>query len=171
MAPTEFTARMGANLRRLREHRGWSAEMVADMMGITLDSVYKYESGARKLHGELIMQAAVILDCSILDIYNGLDPRHPNESTKELNTLSPNSSTTMRWLATEWSGDVEALVAYMGTIATFPEEVRRETYMDGLHQRDELLRTGIIARDQLPPGTANMEQSLGGLYAKDEEDY
>lgn len=167
MEPTEFTKKMGANLKRLRENRGWSAEMIAEKVGITLDAVYKYESGQRRMHGELIMTAAIVLDCNILDIYNGLDPRRPNESQKEMNLLSHHAAATMRWLATEWSGDIDALIAYMGTIALFPEEDRREEYMDGLIRRDELIKAGIINKSQLPSGTEYMEQQLGGLYSKE----
>ena len=163
-----FTLTMGQNLKRMRKKRGWSAKFVATQLGLAEDTIYKYESGVRMVPADLVMQAACLLNCSILDVYAGLDPRQPNASTKELNVLSPDSSATMRWLATEWTGDVEALIAYLGTVALLPEDAREDIYMDALKVRDALLQEGKLTHDQLPPGTAYMEHQLGGLHEKNQ---
>lgn len=160
----EFNRAIGANLKRMRKRRGWTAEDVSEKLNISLDTVYKYEAGKRMVPPDRLMQAAVLLNCSLLDIYAGLDPRSKWDSDKELNVLMPESSVTMRYLATEWHGDVDALVAYMGTVAILPEEIRREVYMDVAILRDKLIAAGTIQKSQLPPGTPYMEQQLGGLY-------
>lgn len=161
-----FTITMGQNLKRMRKKRGWSAQYVAAQLGLAEDTIYKYESGVRMVPADLVMKFACLFNCSILDIYAGLDPRQPNAGTKELNVLSPDSSATMRWLATEWAGDAEALIAYLGTVAIMPEDIRKDVYMDALRIRDDLIQTGTIHRDQLPPGTPYMEHQLGGMYSK-----
>ena len=169
MEPTVFTFTMGQNLKRMRKKRGWPAKFVAAQLGLTEDTIYKYESGVRMVPADLVMQAACLLNCSLLDIYAGLDPRQPNTGTKELNVLSPDSSATMRWLATEWDGDAEALVAFMGTVALFPSEVRKDVYLDALEIRDDLLQADLILRDQLPPGTQYMEHMLGAMLDRRRE--
>lgn len=163
MEKTPFTIGMGENLRRMRNARGWTVEYVAEKMEMSVDAVRKYESGQRRLHGELIQRAAQMLDCSILDIFAGLDPRKPNVII-ELNKLSPAASRIMYRLATEWDGDIEALVRYIGMLAAFPVEERREEYMRGTIRRDELIWEGRIKPEDLPEDMETMERSLGGYY-------
>lgn len=164
MNADEFARILGQNLRRMRLRRGWTAKVAAAKMEMSIEDVYKIEYGQRMPSPYKIMKATNVLNCNLLDIFAGLDPRNPDVSKDELRVLSPNSSATMRWLATKWDGDIDALIAYIGMIALFPEDVRREIYLDGISIRDKLIQSGVISRDQLPPGTDHMEQQLGGLY-------
>lgn len=170
MEPTPFSITLGQNLKRLRLRRGWTAKVVAAKMGMTMDDVYKIEAGLRMASADKIMQAADVLNCNLLDIYAGLDPRQPDVSTDELRVLSANSSATMRWLATKWTGDIDALIAYLGTVALFPENVRQLVYMDSIAIRDDLISKGIIQPEQLPPATAHMEEQLGRICANHKEE-
>lgn len=163
MESKEFSQKMGANLKRLRQVRGMSVEHVAEVMGISQDSVLKYERGDRRLSPDMIMRAAVLLNCSLLDIFSGLDPR-VDDNGKELNVLSRESSMIMRHLATEWDGDVEALITFLGLVAMFPPEERREIYMIAAITKDRLLHAGTINAADLPPKLPYMEEQLGRLF-------
>lgn len=170
MEPTPFTITLGQNLKRLRLRRGWTAKVTAAKMGMSLDDVFKIENGSRMPSPDKIMQAVEVLNCNLLDIFAGLDPRNPDVSTDELHVLSANSSATMRWLATKWTGDTDALIAFLGTIALFPESIRQDVYMDAVAIRDDLISKGIIRPEQLPPGTPHMEEQLGWICSKNKED-
>ncbi len=159
METENINVKIGANLRRLRTNRGWSAEYAGEQMDLTASSIHNYEAGRRKITPELIMKAAEILNCSILDIFYG-----PDENGKELNVLSPESSKIMRYLATDWDGNIEALVTFMGLVAMLPPEERREIYMIVTITKDRLLHAGTIRAEDLPKNLAYMEEQLGKLF-------
>ena len=154
---------IGGNLRRLRINRGWSTEYTGELMGLSASAIRNYEAGRRHITPGLIMKAAVVLNCSLLDIYSGLDPR-VEDNGKELNVLSRESSMIMRHLATEWDGDVEALITFLGLVAMFPPEERREIYMIAAITKDRLLKAGTIRAEDLPQNLPYMEQQLGKLF-------
>lgn len=167
MEANDFTRGMGANLRRMRIARGWTVEETAGKAGLSADSITKYENGQRMMSGEKILLAARVLDCSILEIYRGLNPDRKEDilSGKTMNVLSPAASMVAYWLATEWDGDQDALMILMGVVASFPVDVRREFYMDVMLTKDRLIKSGAITIDDLPPYYAEAERRLGGLYA------
>ncbi len=47
--------KLGANIRRLREERGWSVEELADKAYATIDLVRDAEAGRRRLTVEAVM--------------------------------------------------------------------------------------------------------------------
>ena len=169
MTPSNTDIIIGKNLRRLRNNRGWSIEYVAEQMDISAAAVSQYELGQRKVSSEMIVRATKLLGCSIMEIYRGTDPDRPEDmvSDRELNVLSPDVSRVAHWLATEWDGDTDALMIFMGMLAAFPADERREIYMIGDITKDRLLASGKITADQLPPGMDYMLQQLGNLYGDD----
>lgn len=159
METENINVKIGGNLRKLRINRGWSAEYTGELIDLTASSIHNYEAGRRKITPELIMKASEILNCSILDIFYGVD-----ENGKELNMLSKESSKIMRYLATDWEGDVEALITFLGLVAMFPPEERREIYMIAEITKDRLLHAGTINAADLPPKLPYMEEQLGRLF-------
>src|SRR5262249_16081501 len=66
--PETIAQRLG----RIRRERGITQAEMAELQGISQPIVSDYERGELRLHGELIVKLAVILDCSadeLLDIH------------------------------------------------------------------------------------------------------
>lgn len=166
MQPTEFSIKLGQNLRQIRQRRGWSAEYVAGIMGIATDCIYKYEKGERVFSLELALETEKRLHISHMEMMSGLDPDNPDDVNAQYNVLSPATSSIMRNLATKWDGDIEALIIFMGMVASWPEEYRREFYLQGTIINDKLLSDRIIPPETQPPGMPYMQSSIGNLYKK-----
>ena len=164
MDKNNFSTRLGRNLKAIREKRGLTAEQVAERIGITADSVYKYERGERRLSVEVMMQGVAALEDSVMNVLRGLDPRGYHDDGKAYNILSPSESKIMRYLATDWKGDIHALVIADGLYAALPEEYRREVIMAMVMQADRAVADGKLKQDQLPEGMEYMLQQLGKLY-------
>ena len=167
MTPTPFYTRLGHNLRSIRERRGMSAERIGELMDLSTDTVLKYEHGQRKFPIELLLKASDVLHVSMMTFLAGLSPESVVAPGTEYNVLSPCSHLIMNKLATEWEGDMEAMIIYLGLVAAFPEEYRRDLYRDAAIMKDKLLSKGIIAPEELPPGLDYMESQIGNLYGKE----
>lgn len=137
-----------------------TVEDVGDLLHLSPDSVRKYERG-RDPGIARIVRAKDILQCSLMSIFAGLSD---DAAGTEYNVLSPRASAILRKLATDWNGDIEALVILMGMLAAMPEDKRREIYMQADLIKDSLLANKIIRPEDLPEGIDYMEQQLGGLY-------
>lgn len=160
-----FYAGLGSNLRRLREARGWSREYIAELMGMSAESVKKYEAGERRIHAEMIMEAAIALNCSLMSIYKGLDPRiGPEEAKMEYNVMTPGDSAIFRSIASDWDGDRHALAQLNGAYAALPKNRRRHIAMEATIQVTKAIQAGEITEDELPYDYAYMELQTGGLY-------
>lgn len=164
----DFDLQLGQNLKAARERRGWSVQLVADKMDFCKDTVYKYEAGQREMKAKQIVKAAHILNASYETLLAGLKPDGSDQELagKEFNVLSPAVSVALARLATEWDGNIEALMIFACMIAAFPEYERRELYMQGNILKDRLLSEGVIKEADLPPGISYMESELGRLYIK-----
>jgi transcriptional regulator with XRE-family HTH domain len=55
-------------LQRLRREKGMTQAEMADLLGLSQPIVSDYERGELRLHGELIVKMAEILDCSADEI-------------------------------------------------------------------------------------------------------
>ena len=66
---------------RLRKERGLTQEEMAGRLGVTQPIVSDYERGALRLHGELIIQLARILDVTADELL-GLQPTKDNGSAR-----------------------------------------------------------------------------------------
>ena len=164
MTDKEILTRIGSNLRTLREHRGLTAMDIAAMLDISPDAVRKYERGERDPGIATLIRAKAAISCNFMSFLSGIDD--DSAAGTEYNVLSARCSRIMHWLATDWSGDIEALVIFMGLVASFPEQARRDIYMSAALLKDELLRSGTMSPSDLPAGIEYMEQKLGELYEK-----
>lgn len=167
MKPTDFSRRMGENLKHQRTLMGLSAAELSEKIGLSVDSVYKMERGEVSMSIELKHKCARILGCNPQTFEDGLD-LDEGETLPPLKHVIRQTDKTvrkiLRKLSSEWDGDIKALVIYMGMIAALPPEERREIYMQGVIVRDRLLADGKIKREDLPDGMDYMEEQLGGLY-------
>lgn len=163
MTDNEILVKFGARLRSLRERRGYSAEKVGEIMGLSSDAVRKYERGDRSLDIVKIVHAKERLNVDFMTMLAGLDEQDSTENL-EYNILSARGKSILRKLATVWDGDIEALIIYMGMVASFPAEYQRELYMAGDDMRADLLKRGVISESDLPPGIDYMQSQIGGLY-------
>ncbi len=167
MTDKEILSVLGSNLRRLRERRGLSALQVAYMLDISPDAVRKYERGERDPGIANIIRAKNSIHFNIMTIFSGL--LDETEGGREYNNLSARCSRIMHWLATDWDGDIEALVLFMGLVASFPEDQRRELYMEACLMKDSLLASGRLSPCDIPEDIEYMEEKIGSLYERRKE--
>lgn len=167
MKSSDFSRRMGANLKAQRILMGLSAAELSERIGISVDSVYKMERGDLRMSIEFKHRCAKILGCSPQTFEDGLDLEE-GETLPPLKHVIRQADGTVRQilrkLSSEWDGDIKALVIFMGMIAAMPPEERREIYMQGVIVRDRLISSGAMMPEDLPPGMAYMEEQLGELY-------
>ena len=74
-------------LVRLRKERGISQEEMAERLGLSQPNVSGYERGALRLHGELIIKLADILDVSTDEILGRAPRPRSNGATKNRRIL------------------------------------------------------------------------------------
>lgn len=165
MSDKEFYIAFGQNLRHFRNDRGWSAEYVADQIGISSDSVLKYEKGQRKMNARMLLKAAVLLNTSILSLFAGLDPRRPDDPAgAELSMLPPDLGSIMRYLSTEWDGNIEALIIADYVYSMLPASSRREIIMALTIELEKAVSEGSISPNKVPERYGYLINSLGALY-------
>lgn len=134
-------------------------------MGLCQDAVYKYEAGKREMSVRMMVRASEVLNASYTTILAGLkDDGSAPYAGMEFNVLAPTSTAILMKLATEWNGDIDALIIFMAMVASWPEDMRREMYMHGTIINDRLLDEGVISPDQQPPGMDFMLSQIGKLY-------
>jgi len=70
----------GDEIRFLRKHQGWTAKDLASVMGVTPESVSRWENGARQMASSadrllrlLVAHAAGIRDYSAFDVFSSID--------------------------------------------------------------------------------------------------
>lgn len=74
--------KLGERLARLRKAKGMSQVEIAEHLGVAQPIVSKYESGELRLHGELIIRLASLLDVSadeLLGLEQGSRPHAPKD--------------------------------------------------------------------------------------------
>ena len=59
---------LGANLKRIREHRGLTQQEVADSLEVNRVSIARIESGKRLPGLQLVVSVAKLLKCSVDDL-------------------------------------------------------------------------------------------------------
>jgi transcriptional regulator with XRE-family HTH domain len=55
----------GTRLREIRKSRGISGNKIAEKLGVTPQSYYRYERGEQSLNEDILQRLSVILDCSV----------------------------------------------------------------------------------------------------------
>lgn len=163
MTPTPFSKKQGQNLRALRLMRGLTVDGLAELLDIAPDSVRRYERGERAVTTEQLIRWCVQLNCSVQSILADLDPRtaQPEAPRAEFRNLRRDEAEILRYLSTEWTGDVHALILAMELYAALPEAGRAAVIMEMILQRDKYLTP-----EEYPAGMDYIEQALGGLYRK-----
>lgn len=167
MPVDEYDAILGQNLKNARERRGLSVQYVADHMDFCKDTVYKYEAGKREMLVKTLVRASVMLNANYETLLAGLKMDGSEQyAGKEFNVLAPETSKLLMNLATNWDGNIDALMVFAAMVAAWPEEVRRELYMQATITTDQLIADGIISPADLPPGMDFMQSEIGNLYGK-----
>lgn len=59
---------LGENLKRIRQLKGYSRKELADVIGVNVDAIGKYEKGQREPPLEKIIKLATFLDVTIADL-------------------------------------------------------------------------------------------------------
>lgn len=168
----EINKAIGSNIRSIRKLRGISADELADRVmqlagyPISAGTIRRYERGDRLVSGEEIVLLAIALDCSVQAILDGVDPRMGTvkKTGRMVGRLSPEDHRILRSLATDWDGDVHALIIAGGVYAAFPPERRREAIMGLMSHMDEAIRAGEISVEDLPQGLLYLQQEIGSLF-------
>jgi transcriptional regulator with XRE-family HTH domain len=77
---------IGERLARIRKERGLTQKELADRLGISQPIVSDYERGELRLHGELLVELARILEVSVDEIL-GLEPTKQGGAVKNRRLL------------------------------------------------------------------------------------
>lgn len=72
MDDREIDAKVGENLRLMREHCHMSQEIVGDCLEISQQQVQKYEKGKNRISASKLYKACALFDCQITFFFKGL---------------------------------------------------------------------------------------------------
>ncbi len=162
---------IGENIRSVRRLRGMTAEELAQAIQtkcdytITDGAIRRWERNERSITVDDLIMLAVSLECSLQTLLDGLDPRMGDvpETHGKIGMLSPEDHQILRHLATDWRGDIHALIVADGVYGCLPERLA----MDAIMHMMELLQLGIqsgeIRVKDLPQGLPYLEEKIGGL--------
>lgn len=162
---------VGENIRSVRRLRGMTGEALSRAIqakcGCTISdgAIRRWERNERSVTvGDLIM-LAIALDCSLQTLLDGLDPRMGNvpETKGKIGMLSPEDHQILRHLATDWRGDIHALIVAMGVYGALPEPYARDAMIGLMLQMAEAIRNGELSVHDLPDGIPYLEKKIGGL--------
>jgi len=82
-SPTDVDISIGANIRRLRRLAELSMEQLAPHLGISMQQLQKYETGASRVSGGMIARISNELSVPILELFPieyTLDPGHHSDA-------------------------------------------------------------------------------------------
>jgi transcriptional regulator with XRE-family HTH domain len=68
---------IGWRLRKFRLQAGWSQEHLAELIGVSIQQIQKYESGSNKMNTDRLQQAAQALDVPIQSFFTETDDSLP----------------------------------------------------------------------------------------------
>ncbi|OGT96238.1 MAG: transcriptional regulator [Geobacteraceae bacterium GWB2_52_12] len=68
---------IGWKLRKLRLQAGWAQERLAEKIGVSVQQIQNYESGANKMNTDRLQQAAQALDVPIQLFFTDTDETLP----------------------------------------------------------------------------------------------
>ena len=172
MQPNDFTRKLGANLRAFRGLRHLSAEAAGQLVGLTTDAVYKYESGLRSMSVERLVQCAVALDTNVETLLQSLDPRKPDRTAafRELRIMTPEEHAIAVELASSWDGDVKALIFWSYLYAQIPRERRGELAMPIVMEAERMVASGQLDGQKLDPIIRYVQQATGQLLDVSDSD-
>lgn len=157
----------------LRENRlmcGMSAEQLSDAVfdrfgvEISPSAIRRYERAERCLTLADTVMFAVAMDINIQNLVEGLDPRQTSKNHhKKIGKLSAVVHDVLLKIATEWRGNVDALIIACAVYASLPGKYALNAIMGLMEQVALALRDGAIVPEDLPNGMAILEQEIGKL--------
>jgi transcriptional regulator with XRE-family HTH domain len=68
---------IGWKLRKLRLQAGWTQERLAEMIGVSVQQIQNYESGANKMNTDRLQQAAQALDVPVQSFFTEANESMP----------------------------------------------------------------------------------------------
>lgn len=68
---------IGWKLRKLRLQAGWTQERIAEQIGVSVQQIQNYESGANKMNTDRLQQVAQALDVPIQLFFTDLEETLP----------------------------------------------------------------------------------------------
>lgn len=78
---------VGANLKRFRQQRGMTLAALGDIIGVTYQQVYKYETGENPISASKLFAGAKVLEVPIEEFYAGLDGIGADLDPRELGLI------------------------------------------------------------------------------------
>jgi len=75
---------IGWRLRKFRQQAGWSQERLAEQIGVSIQQVQKYESGANKMNTDRLQQVAQALDVPIQSFFTEMENSLPLAVSEKL---------------------------------------------------------------------------------------
>ncbi|MCB1592689.1 MAG: helix-turn-helix transcriptional regulator [Alphaproteobacteria bacterium] len=96
--PNDIDAIIGANLRLIRKARGLSQVELGEALDVTFQQVQKYELGKNRVSASRLYEVAKVLDCNLMNFYDGLYNEKGVGSHKSSMNLSSADSTTIQIL-------------------------------------------------------------------------
>ena len=69
--PHPVDIRVGANLRALRQQRGYSQTQLAEVLGLTFQQVQKYEKGANRISASRLFEIAQFFNIGVASFFEG----------------------------------------------------------------------------------------------------
>lgn len=168
MQKNDFSMKLGRNLKNFRLLRGLSVDKLAEIIGITADSVRKYERGERKMSVEDMIGFSIALDCDEQNILQGLNPSKDSiPSPFEIKKISNDERKILRTMSTTWKGDRKSLIILDGEYMVLPESRRLDIAMYIQLQIDEAIKAGEISISDLPENIDYLQRIIGKKSEKE----
>lgn len=156
MQNPEMARRIGLNVQHQRSLRGISVQQEADLVGTSLDNMYKYESGKRDMTVAFAYKLADAIGCNVLDLITNVNGEDLPELPHPLRATAPDEKQILRDLAARYEGDTRLLIITIGLLSKFRED----------DLTDILMQISIAAEQRidpelLPPGMDYFREQLG----------
>lgn len=75
---------IGWRLRKFRLQSGWSQERLAEQVGVSIQQIQKYESGANKMNTDRLQQVGQALDVQIQTFFTNSNETMPMAMAEKL---------------------------------------------------------------------------------------
>lgn len=75
---------IGWKVRKLRQQAGWTQENLAEKIGVSVQQIQNYESGANKMNTDRLQQVAQALDIPVQSIFTDSDETLPMAVSEKL---------------------------------------------------------------------------------------
>lgn len=103
-------------LHNIRTLRGYTLKYVANKFAeitgdiISEQTISAWERGTRRIYADQLYTLSLIYGCSMETLMNKPCDRTGSRVVDEINSLPPHEKDIIMYIATEWDGDVHALI-------------------------------------------------------------